>query len=73
MQMSNGIYKYVPIKKMYDSSDLPGLDEFNNIKLDSKMEVPILHGGFKYYPNKKATDNSKYDSMMTNEIEVYFI
>lgn len=73
MQMSNGIYKYVPIKKMYDSSDLPGLDEFNNIKLDSKMEVPILHGGFKYYPNKKATDNSKYDSIMTNEIEVYFI
>ena len=37
------------------------------------MEVPILHGGFKYYPNKKATDNTKYDSMMINEIEVYFI
>ena len=70
---SNGIYYYVPVKYMYEEESHPGLDNYGNISVDSKMEIPILHGGFRYYPNKELNSNSKNDSIRIKEIEIYFI
>jgi len=72
LKHSNGVYYYIPVKHTYDKSDLPGLDEYGNISLDSKLEVPMLHGEFKYYPEKENNKNKK-DSIMINDIEIYFI
>ena len=70
---SNGIYYYVPVKYMYEEGTYPGLDSYGNISVDSKMEIPILHGGFKYYHNKDLKSSSKIDSIRLKEIEIYFI
>ena len=58
---------------MYEEESHPGLDNYGNISVDSKMEIPILHGGFRYYPNKELNSNSKNDSIRIKEIEIYFI
>lgn len=68
---NNNTYTYGEIREMYESSVYPGLDSFGNISLNSKLEIPILHGGFKYYPDKDK--NSKQDSYIIPDIQVYFI
>lgn len=73
LKHNNGLYYYVPVKHIYESDNLVGLDSYGNISLDSKMEIPILHGGFKYYPNKDIKTNNKNDSIRLKEIEIYFI
>ena len=67
----NNIYTYNEINEIYEKSIYPGLDGYGNISLNSKIEVPILHGGFKYYPNKES--NNKEDSYRIPDIQVYFI
>lgn len=49
VQYRNGqlIPKY--ITRINNSADNNGLDKFGNILIESKLEVPILQGGFKYY------------------------
>lgn len=74
MKHNNGLYYYVPVKYSYEPDNLVGLDSYGNISLDCKMEIPILHGGFKYYPNKDNNNsNLKNDSIRLKEIEIYFI
>lgn len=73
MQMYNGTYQYIPVKCTYEQDNLPGLDSIGNIQLDSKMEVPILHGGFRMYPDKSDNINGKKNSIIANDIEIYFI
>jgi hypothetical protein len=48
----NGSYKYITKKVIYEESSVPGLDFYGNISLDSKLEIPVLQGGFNYYPEK---------------------
>ena len=48
----NGYYQYVTTRYIYEEDNTPCLDSYDNISLDSKLEIPILHGGFKYYPDK---------------------
>ena len=67
----NNSYIYQKTKEHYESSVYPGLDGYGNISLNSKMEIPILHGGFNYYPNKK--ENDKSDMIRIEDIQVYFI
>ena len=67
----NNSYKYVEVNKVYNPDEQPGLDGFGNIKLNAKLEVPILHGGFNYYPNKDTND--KVTSIKIDDIQVYFI
>jgi len=67
----NNSYKYVEVNKVYNINEPPGLDGFGNIKLNAKLEVPILHGGFNYYPNKE--NNDKLTSIKIDDIQVYFI
>ena len=59
------------IEEIYESSVYPGLDGYGNISLNSKLEVPVLHGGFNYYPEKDKNDKS--NSIRIPEIQVYFI
>ena len=67
----NNSYKYVEVNKIYNPNEQPGLDGFGNIKLNAKLEIPILHGGFNYYPNKE--NNDKSTSIKIDDIQVYFI
>lgn len=67
----NNKYSYIEIDEIYESTVYPGLDSFGNISLNSKLEVPVLHGGFKYYPNKNTYD--KTVEIRIPDIQVYFI
>ena len=82
-QLINGQYKYIPYIITYEPDSRPGLDDFGNISLSSELEVPLFHGGFKYYPNKDVNNynktksnniNNNNTSIMINEtVQVYFI
>lgn len=71
-RLINGVYKYVPVKTIYDSYNQPGLDSYGNIQLDSTVEIPLLHGGFNYYHNKNLSKD-KYDSVKVDTIQIVFI
>lgn len=70
---TNNRYTYTEVRQIYESSVYPGLDGYGNISLNSKIEVPILHGGFKYYPEKYAEIPNKQVSYSIPDIQVYFI
>ena len=59
------------VREIYEDTVYPGLDGYGNISLNSKLEVPVLHGGFSYYPEKNI--NNKSNSIRIPEIQVYFI
>lgn len=67
----NGVYKYIPIKTIYDNYNTPGLDAYGNIQLDSTIEIPLLHGGFSFYPNKDTKD--KKESIRVETLQILFI
>lgn len=68
---SNSTYRYVTTKVMYESSNTPGLDMYGNISLESKLEIPVLKGGFYYYPNK--TENDVSNGIVVDSVQIYFI
>ena len=67
----NNAYKYVESYQLYEPTVYPGLDSYGNISLDSKLEIPVLHGGFRYYINKK--EDMKDQFVTIEDIQVYFI
>ena len=67
----NGTYTYTSRRVIYESDMQPGLDNYGNISLDSKLEIPVLHGGFKYYMNKEQNDRDT--SLMVDAVQIYFI
>lgn len=67
----NNAYQYQEIYKVYEKGIYPGLDGYGNISLDSKIEIPVLHGGFRYYSNKDNNDKSNF--IKIPDIQVYFI
>lgn len=71
LKFINRGYVIVPERIFYENNSVPGLDEYGNISLDTKLEVPILRGGFKYYPNKE--NNDKTESIVIDAIQVFFI
>lgn len=72
LRLINGVYKYVPIKVMYEPDKTPGLDMFGNISLSSKLEIPLLHGNFKYYYNK-GTTSFNTNCEMVQPVQVHFV
>lgn len=54
----NGMLIDDNIKRIYNEEQPAGLDEYGNILIESKLEIPILHGGFSYYGNKEINDKS---------------
>lgn len=71
LKMINGTWQYVPIKYIYETDKHPGLDDYGNIKLDSKLEIPLFHGDFKYYPNKSERDYKT--SLTIDTLQFFFI
>lgn len=71
MHFINGTYEYKQKRIIYENENLSGLDNYGNIMLDSRIEIPVLHGGFKYYIDKQS--NNKTDYVNINDIQVYFI
>ena len=71
MKFINGTYEYRQKRMVYEYENPTGLDNYGNISLDSKMEIPILHGGFKYYVDKQSTNKTDYINI--EDIQVYFI
>jgi len=71
MKFINGVYEYKEIRMIYENENPTGLDNYGNIQLDSKMEIPVLHGGFKYYVDKQT--NNKTDYILIKDIQTYFI
>ena len=69
----NNKYTYLENRYVYEKNIYPGLDEYGNISLNSKLEIPIIHGGFNYYPNKESNGNDRYDSYKIPDIQVFFI
>lgn len=70
-RLINGVWQYVRVKMNNDSNVIPGLDAYGNISVGSDIEVPILHGGFKYYPEKNGL--SGMDSVMLETTNYVFI
>jgi len=74
LKLINGEYKYVPVKVMYETNSSPGLDDFGNIVLDSKLEIPVLHGNFNYYMNKTNDKKIGLNNVIKiDTIQVYFV
>ena len=71
LQNINGKNKYVTKRVIYENETVPGLDSYGNISLDSKFEVPIIQGGFNYYPNKEQ--GLKNDQIKIPDIQIFFI
>lgn len=59
----NGMWKYVKSKITYDSSDNIGLDEYGNISVDSKFELPVLSNNVTYFPDKTKKDQYKLNAV----------
>ena len=68
---ANKAYSYDTKRVLYEKDTVPGLDLYGNIQLDSKLEIPLLRGGFNYYPNKDS--NNKTDAIKIDAIQVFFI
>lgn len=67
----NNNFNYVSTKIFYESENKPGLDSYGNISLNNIMEIPLLQGGFHYYPNKEINDRNT--SINIETIQYYFI
>lgn len=70
IEYNNGMLLPKYEKVFYSSTKTPGIDDFGNIVLDSKLEIPLLHGGFSYY-NKDNID--KNSSIKIETLQYVFI
>ncbi len=74
LRLINGVYKYVPVRIMYEPDKTPGLDIMGNIDLSSRLEIPMLSGGFKYYYDKEdKTVDMTVNSETIPAVQVYFM
>jgi hypothetical protein len=67
----NNTYFYEKQKVYAESDSHPGLDIAGNIKLDTKLEIPVL-GKFKYYPDK-TTLSKNISNMNIQAINFFFL
>lgn len=67
----NNDWQFDITKKVYQKTEPRGLDMLGNISLPSKLYIPLLSGGFKYWVNKE--EYNKTDCIITKPIEIYFI
>lgn len=67
----NNSSQYVEKYQIYEKGLYPGVDGFGNISLNSKLEIPVLKGGFNYYADKE--NNNKTNIIKVPDIQIYFI
>lgn len=75
LKFVNGTYQYKQIKRIYDSQNPIGLDSYGNISIESRLQVPFLHGNFKYYYDKgeRVLNKKNLDYINTETVQVIFI
>lgn len=75
LKFVNGTYQYQPTKRIWDSTIPVGLDVYGNIKVESKLQVPLLSGGFRYYYDKSSRIASKKnnDYLRTETVQIVWI
>ena len=56
MTFNNGVYSFEKKKTFYDGNTTLGLDLAGNIQLDTKLEIPVLGGFFRYFPDKESNN-----------------
>lgn len=69
-KLINNNYEYVPLHKAYEENSCACLDNYGNISLDTKMEIPFLTS-IRYY-NKKS-DYNKNSSVILPPVQVIYI
>lgn len=73
MEKVDGTYLYEKHKVLYESNIQPGLDVAGNISLSTKLEIPVLIGGFNYYAEKDVYNKSSLNSIKIDAINFFFI
>ena len=59
MTNNNGVYTFEKKKAFYEKDNVLGLDLAGNISLDTKLEIPVLGGFFRYFPEKDDGDRTE--------------
>lgn len=72
-RLINGTNSYVPVKVLYESTVIPCMDNFGNISLDTKIEIPLLCGQFKYYSDKSDKKQVFNDTITIDPLTILFI
>lgn len=68
----DGEFTFISKKRYYEAEKTPGLDNYGNIQLTSNLEIPVLGGGFKYYPDKESS-KGKSTSINIEPINIIWI
>ena len=66
---NSGKYTFIKNKVIYEKNTYPGLDSMGNISLKSKIEIPVLLDGFKYYIDKENNSNA---CVSLDAVQIYF-
>lgn len=72
MEKTDDGFVYKKTKAQYESEKRVGLDVAGNISLQTKLEIPILMGGFKYYADKENY-TGKDSNIRIDAINFFFI
>lgn len=59
MTFNNGVYSFEKKKTFYEGNTTLGLDLAGNIQLDTKLEIPVLGGFFRYFPDKESNNTTE--------------
>ena len=70
LKMINETYQYVQKRVAYEKDTVAGLDNYGNILLTTKLEIPLLNS-FRYYTDKDNYD--KTDSVIMPAVQTIFI
>lgn len=71
LKYDNGTYEYEKTKVFCEDNMNLGLDIAGNIQLDTKLEIPILGGWFRYFPDKES--GNKSDNFRLDPITFFYI
>lgn len=73
MEKIDDTYMYVKKTVFNESDKCPGLDIAGNISLDTKLEIPVLMGGFPYYAEKDDSSKDSRDRINIDAVNFFFI
>jgi hypothetical protein len=73
MEKIDDTYVYVKKTVFNESDKCPGLDIAGNISLDTKLEIPVLMGGFPYYAEKDDSSKDSRDRINIDAVNFFFI
>ena len=69
----NGMLNDKIEKVFYNPDKTAGLDDYGNIVLDTKLEIPLLQGGFSYYNRDESGQVNTKNSIKIPTLQYVFI